>query len=196
MSSSPLSPKQEAFALAYLETGNASEAYRRAYEAADMNPASVNREASALLGNPKITTRLEELRAAQQQRHAVTVDRLIGELAAIAFADPGDFFDWGPDGVRVKDKDGLTPQQRRIVSEVSQTVTEAGGTIKVKLHPKLEAIEKLAKHLGMFKELHEHTGKNGEAIEVNLNTATDEFISRISRLAARGRPNGSAEEPH
>ena len=42
----------------------------------------------------------------------------------------------------------------------------------------------------------EHTGKDGEAIELNVNTGTDEFISRITRLAARGRPNGSAEEPH
>jgi hypothetical protein len=49
--------KQEAFALAYLETGN--EAYRRAYDAGGMKPASVNREASVLLDNPKITTRLE-----------------------------------------------------------------------------------------------------------------------------------------
>ena len=44
---------------------HASEAYRRAYDAGGMNPASVNREASVFLDNPKITTRLGELNAAQ-----------------------------------------------------------------------------------------------------------------------------------
>ncbi|MGU9998175.1 terminase small subunit, partial [Bordetella avium] len=37
-----LTPKQEAFALAYVETGNASEAYRRAYSAERMKPETVN----------------------------------------------------------------------------------------------------------------------------------------------------------
>ena len=35
-----LTPKQEAFCLAYMETGNASEAYRRAYDADNMKPAT------------------------------------------------------------------------------------------------------------------------------------------------------------
>ena len=36
-----LTPKQENFCLAYLETGNASEAYRRAYDVANMKPESI-----------------------------------------------------------------------------------------------------------------------------------------------------------
>lgn len=39
-----LTQKQEAFALAYFETGNASEAYRRAYNAENMKPESINRK--------------------------------------------------------------------------------------------------------------------------------------------------------
>jgi hypothetical protein len=68
LSTPSLSPKQEAFTLAYLETDNATEAYRRAYNADGMNPASVNREASALLDNPKITTWLGAFDAAQFTR--------------------------------------------------------------------------------------------------------------------------------
>jgi len=64
LSTTSLSPKRENFALAYLETGNASEAYRRSYDTENMNPASVKREALVLLENPKITTRLGELNAA------------------------------------------------------------------------------------------------------------------------------------
>ena len=50
MSNEKLTPKQEAFCLAYLETGNASEAYRRCYNTStNMAAATVNREAARLL---------------------------------------------------------------------------------------------------------------------------------------------------
>ncbi len=57
-----MTPKQEAFALAYFETGNAAEAYRRAYDV-DENARDqwFYVEASQLLDNPKIALRLAEL---------------------------------------------------------------------------------------------------------------------------------------
>jgi len=75
-----LTPKQEAFALAYVETGNASEAYRRSYNAEKMKPETVNRTAKEQLDNPKIAARLAELKAAHVGRHEITVDDLIREL--------------------------------------------------------------------------------------------------------------------
>ncbi|SMD02201.1 terminase small subunit [Novosphingobium sp. B1] len=75
-----LTPKQEAFALAYIETGNASEAYRRAYDAARMKDATVNRKAKELLDNGKITARVDELKAEHAERHAVTVDAIAAML--------------------------------------------------------------------------------------------------------------------
>ena len=75
-----LTPKQEAFALAYVETGNASEAYRRSYNAGKMKPETVNRTAKEQLDNPKIAARLAELKAAHVERHEITVDDLIREL--------------------------------------------------------------------------------------------------------------------
>ena len=72
------------------------------------------------------------------------------ELALIGFANAGDYFDWGPDGISIKDKDDLTPERQAVVAEVSQTKTEKGGTIRVKLHDKLAALEKIGRHLGMF----------------------------------------------
>lgn len=75
-----LTPKQENFCLAYLETGNASEAYRRAYDVKSMSANAIGVEAFKLLENPKITLRLSELRKPIIQRHNVTVDSLIAEL--------------------------------------------------------------------------------------------------------------------
>jgi phage terminase small subunit len=154
-----LTPKQQAFVRAYLETGNACEAYRRAYDADRMKPGTVEKRAAELLRHGGIKGRLEVEQTKVAERHNITVDRIIGEYAAIAFADAGDFFDWGPKGVTVRDKSELTPLQRRVVAEASQTVTESGGTIRVKLHDKLTALERLGKHLGMFPEKAETTHK-------------------------------------
>ena len=75
-----LTPKQEDFCRFYIETGNASEAYRKAYDCERMKAETVNRNAAALLANNKIATRLEELRAEIAKRHEVTEDSLIAEL--------------------------------------------------------------------------------------------------------------------
>lgn len=75
-----ITPKQEAFALAYVETGNASEAYRRAYDAGNMKPESINRKAKELLDNGKIAARVDALRAEHVERHKFTVDNMIAQL--------------------------------------------------------------------------------------------------------------------
>ena len=75
-----LTPKQEAFAQAYIETGNASEAYRRAYSAGQMKPETIAVEASKLLSSPKVSIRVIELQDQALKRHEVTVDSLIREL--------------------------------------------------------------------------------------------------------------------
>ena len=75
-----LTPKQEAFTLAYVETGNASEAYRRAYNAENMSEKVIHNKASGLLKRGDIRVRVEALQKHHQQRHNVTVDSLTDEL--------------------------------------------------------------------------------------------------------------------
>lgn len=76
----PLTIKQDNFCIKYVETGNASEAYRMAYDADSMNVNTVNRCAKELLDNPKITTRVNGLRRHHQDEHCVTVGVLLTEL--------------------------------------------------------------------------------------------------------------------
>ena len=75
-----LTQKQENFCLAYVETGNASEAYRRAYDASNMSQGVINNKASLLLAKGDIRVRLEQLQNQAQQRHQLTVDDLLAEL--------------------------------------------------------------------------------------------------------------------
>lgn len=76
-----LTLKQEAFCQAYIENGgNASEAYRAAYDAKKMKPEVVNVKACELLKDGKVSVRVAELRAAIEKRHEITIDDLIEEL--------------------------------------------------------------------------------------------------------------------
>lgn len=74
-----LTIKQEAFCQRYIETGNASEAYRLAY-APKGKPETVARSAHELFGNPKVTARIDELRGKVEQTHNVTIASLLMEL--------------------------------------------------------------------------------------------------------------------
>ena len=75
-----LTPKQESFCLAYLETGSASEAYRQAYDVTGMKPESVNREAKSVIDNPKISSRIEELRAPVREAAQISLRQHLDDL--------------------------------------------------------------------------------------------------------------------
>lgn len=75
--------QQEKFSQAFVETGNASEAYRRSYNTENMAENTVWKRASELLDNRAVAGRIETLRAKHAKRHNVTVDSLVAELEEI-----------------------------------------------------------------------------------------------------------------
>jgi hypothetical protein len=54
-----LTPKQERWFQLYIEIGNGSEAYRRAYDCALMSDRAIRVEASRLLNHPEVLRRRE-----------------------------------------------------------------------------------------------------------------------------------------
>lgn len=78
-----LTPKQEQFIAAYLASGNASEAYRTVYDCADASDATIQREASRLLGHPKIAPRLADARNKAADVAGVTLAGHLGDLLAL-----------------------------------------------------------------------------------------------------------------
>ena len=74
-------PKELQFAMAYVESGNAAEAYRLAYDTSG-NDATARRNAFTVLHRPRVATEVERLHDEHRIRHAVTVDRLTKELEA------------------------------------------------------------------------------------------------------------------
>jgi phage terminase small subunit len=145
----------------------------------------------------KLENEIAEAKKEQSERTKITADRIIKELARIAFIDPRKVFKWGPDGVTLRPSDELTEDEAAIVAEVSETITESGGSIKGKRFDKLKALELLGRHLGMFVDRTEISGKGGGAIEVksqkaDLSRLTDEELEAYAELSAKARGDTAA----
>ena len=88
-----LTQKQEDFCLTYIETGNASEAYRRSYSASKMSESTINRAAKTVMDNSKITARLSELRAPVREAAQISLESHLNALKGLRDrADSADNF--------------------------------------------------------------------------------------------------------
>ena len=80
----PLTKMQEAFARAYVEIGNARQAYAMAGYSQNNSLTTQQKEAHKLLRNPKVAPRIRQLQANARRRaeaeYGVTVDRLTDML--------------------------------------------------------------------------------------------------------------------
>lgn len=72
--------QQEKFCQAFVETGNASESYRRGYNTENMAVNTIAKRASELLDNGAVAGRIAALRETHTKRHAITVDTLLEKL--------------------------------------------------------------------------------------------------------------------
>ena len=79
MGPNKLTPKQERFCQAYVETGNGAEAYRQAYNT-EAGPQHCAEKASHMLGEDKIRARVKALWAEVAHTHKVTVESILAEL--------------------------------------------------------------------------------------------------------------------
>jgi phage terminase small subunit len=80
MTGKKLTPKQEKFCKKYIETGNASEAYRHAYKAEKTKASVIHVKASEVLSNGNVTVRVKELQEMELLKHLDTVESIAKEL--------------------------------------------------------------------------------------------------------------------
>ena len=144
-----LTPRQRRFVEEYMIENNAVQAYRRAFPKCTYGAAAT--ESIKLLKNPQIRRELWAARKAHARRCRVDADRVTRELAAIAFADIRDVFG---DGYELRSLDDIPPATRRAIARMTVKVTEGGAElVSVSLLPKVEAIDKLARRLNLYREL-------------------------------------------
>jgi phage terminase small subunit len=173
-----LTPKQRRFVEEYLIDLNATQAAIKA----GYSEKTASRIGPELLGKTCIQNTIDAAFAKRSARIEVTADRVVKELARIAFIDTRQIFTWGPGGVSLRPSEELTDDEAAIVAEVTETRSETGGSIKVKRFDKLKALELLGKHLGMYIDKREITGREGAPIElIDLSNRTTEELLAIVR---------------
>lgn len=158
-------PQKEAFATGLACGLSQSEAYRRAYpHSAKWKDQTIWSRAYELARDGEVLARVQELIDKAAEANGITVERIIAELAKIAFGDPRRVMSWGPGGVKLLPSDALPDDAAAMVSEVAETVSASGGSLKLKTHDKLGALKMLAEIKGFVIKKRELTGKDGEPL--------------------------------
>lgn len=152
-----MTEKQKIFADEYLIDLNATRAYKVAYPSVKKDEVAAA-AAARMLRNVKVAAYIQERMEERQKRTEITQDRVLEELAAIAFAKATDYAEIKGECVRIKDTDTLDEQQIRAIAGIK----EGKFGIELKLNDKEKALELLGRHLGMFKDKVEVSGLEDE----------------------------------
>ena len=140
-----LTAKQERFCREYLADMNATQAAIRAGYSAK----TAHSIGPRLSENVGVQKKIEALKEERARSLDITAERVLKELARLAFADPTDIVSIGKNGVvTVKPTAQLTEDQRRVI----QSVSETPNGIKIKFADKIRALELVGKHIGLFEE--------------------------------------------
>lgn len=175
---SGLTTKQERFVEEYIVDWNAT----RAATAAGYSEKTAYRSGSDLLQNPRVQEALAAALKAQQKRTQITADRVLQEVARVAFFDIRKIFNEDGTLKRVHELDDDTAAAIAAVDAL-----EVGGDGKLMIAKKVKAVDKggaldkLMRHFGMYAaDKVEHTGKDGAPLFQNMSDA--ELDARIARL--------------
>ena len=163
-----LNHKQQIFVAEYARTGNAT----RSAKAAGYSPRTARSQGQRLLTNVDIRERL----AAVVRAAEVEATDVLREQAAIAFATMADFVEIDKEG-RIEVKLADVPRKAMdAVAEIKQEDHNGTRKTRIRLHPKLQALDQLAKHLGLYKQ--DAGGEGGNA----AGQQTDLLSQALERL--------------
>ncbi|KKL07859.1 hypothetical protein LCGC14_2581770, partial [marine sediment metagenome] len=118
-----LTPKQRRFAEEYLLDLNAVQAAVRA----GYTKATASSQAAQLLKKPAVRKLVDELVAERSKRTQITTDRVLEELAHLAFSSR-DHYEGGEGGVPLTLKKDAPPGAMRAISSIKKTILMGGGS--------------------------------------------------------------------
>jgi phage terminase small subunit len=176
--------KKQRFVRAYLKTLDPAGAARRSGFAHLAESGNARR----LLRNTETAEAVERGLAARRRRKLVSADRVLEELARIAFADIRDFATWTEEGVTLHAPDAIPDDAAAAIAEISQR----GGAPRIRLHDKKAALLALARHLGLFEA-------RGEAPDPKLEHEAaaqlrDMLLARVAALATPADKPANGED--
>jgi phage terminase small subunit len=136
-----LTPKQVKFVEEYLTDFNATQAAIRA----GYSPKTARVQASRMLTNVNLQSELARRVHAIKDPEAMTLEEAVIELSKLAQANMGTYASWGPLGVELEASERLPEGATAAVIEVTETVTNAGRTVRFMLHDKRGALDSIVK---------------------------------------------------
>lgn len=139
-----LTIKRENFCNYYVETGNASEAYRRAFACKNMKDKTITEAASRLINDSNVNARIKELQGEIKKKSDITKEKILYELDCIINAKITDYIMLEEGRLSFKDFNELTESQVKAIESVKQ----GKNGIELKLHGKSWSIERICKMLG------------------------------------------------
>jgi phage terminase small subunit len=144
-------PRRVAFVREYLVDLNASRAARDVGYAAK----SASVEGSRLLANPEVQAEITRQRAILMEQSNVTPEKIVAELAVIAFSDLGDYIRIHQDGTPSIELGNMPPGATRAIASLNTDATKTASgrqtaRLRIKLHDKQAALVSLAKMFGLL----------------------------------------------
>lgn len=159
-----MTQKQKRFIEEYLIDLNATQAAVRAgYSSATAKDIGCEN-----LAKPNIRAQIDRAMAERSKRTGVNAERVIQELAKIAFVNATEVID--PKTATVKE-DALPEDTAAIQSVKVKTFGEDGLEREIKMADKIKALELLGKHLGMF--------QNNVNVTLGTSDKLDDIMSQI-----------------
>lgn len=137
-----LNPKQLRFCAEFVIDSNGTQAAIRA----GYSEKAAGQIASALLRKANVAAEIERLRSRVATKLEVTAERVLGELAKIAFADVRKVAAWDGGLVVLRQSEEIDDDTAAAIESVGRTDTG----VKVTMHSKTRALELLGKHLGLY----------------------------------------------
>ena len=154
MAKASLTIKQEKFCNKYLECGNASEAYRYAYDCSKMSDNAIWNSASLLMDDPKVTQRIDYLKNHLAEAAGITALQIIREHQKIAFSDATRIRNgW----MSLKEFESLTDDEKACIRSVetkqTKRTTPMGDEVideqvKITCYDKQKALDSIVSMLG------------------------------------------------
>lgn len=139
-----LTAKQQRFCDEYLIDLNATQAAIRA----EYSPKTACEQASRLLANVKVQEVIAVKMAIRSKRTGINQDRVLMEIAKMAFVNIDDVIDLNTAQV----KETATKEDLACIQSVKIKPTEYGTEREVRMCDKKSNLELLGRHLGMFKD--------------------------------------------
>lgn len=172
-----LTPKEEIFIKQYLTHFNGVRACREAGYKGNDNVLGVR--SHRMLRKGKIAGEIRRQKRAKMKKLDTGIDAVLEELAFVAFSRMGRYARIKNGKLRVTDTEALEEEGLdAAIKSYTESVTEHGGSIGLKMHDKIKALELLGKYNGMW----DRDGADDGDSENNRESERDRLLRAIGKV--------------